>query len=169
MRYPICAKYYESYNRYLRVSSGLSRLQVLLYRCIKMCSHLTVGVEGLVIEHTSYCFVRVFRAWLLQSRWIIGVHWTMCIPVKPNQLQWTYYRSKGGAVVRALDFHQSGPISNTGVDATILWGISLLLGLFGEVFPRVLWFPFSSKTNIFKFQFDQESGRRRVPKWMWYL
>ena len=99
MRYPICAKYYESYNRYLRVSFGLSRLQVLLYRCIKMCSHLTVGVEGLVIEHTSHCFVRVFRAWLLQSRWIIGVHWTMCIPVKPNQLQWTYYRSKGGAAV----------------------------------------------------------------------
>ena len=130
MRYPICAKYYESYNRYLRVSSGLSRLQVLLYRCIKMCSHLTVGVEGLVIEHTSHCFVRVFRAWLLQSRWIIGVHWTMCIPVKPNQLQWTYYRSKGGAAVRALDFHQSGPISNTGVDATILWGMSLLLALF---------------------------------------
>ena len=27
-------------------------------------------------------------------------------------------------------------------------------------------FPFSSKTNIFKFQFDQESGRRRTTLWM---
>ena len=30
-------------------------------------------------------------------------------------------------------------------------------------------FPFSSKTNISKFQFDQESGRRRTTLWMCYL
>ena len=30
-------------------------------------------------------------------------------------------------------------------------------------------FPLSSKTNIFKFQFDQESGRRRTTLWMCYL
>ena len=30
-------------------------------------------------------------------------------------------------------------------------------------------FPFSSKTNISKFQFEQESGRRRTTMWMWYL
>ena len=30
-------------------------------------------------------------------------------------------------------------------------------------------FPLSSKTNIFKFQFDQESGRRRTTTWMCYL
>ena len=30
-------------------------------------------------------------------------------------------------------------------------------------------FPVSSKTNILKFQFDQESGRRRTTKWMCYL
>ena len=30
-------------------------------------------------------------------------------------------------------------------------------------------FPLSSKTNIFKFQFDQESGRRRTTMWMCYL
>ena len=30
-------------------------------------------------------------------------------------------------------------------------------------------FPLSSKTNISKFQFDQESGRRRPTMWMYYL
>ena len=30
-------------------------------------------------------------------------------------------------------------------------------------------FPLSSKTNTCKFQFDQESGRRRTTKWMCYL
>ena len=30
-------------------------------------------------------------------------------------------------------------------------------------------FPLSSKTNISKFQFDQESGRRRTILWMCYL
>ena len=30
-------------------------------------------------------------------------------------------------------------------------------------------FPLSSKTNIFKFQFDQESGRQRITLWMCYL
>ena len=30
-------------------------------------------------------------------------------------------------------------------------------------------FLLSSKTNIFKFQFDQESGRRRTTLWMCYL
>ena len=30
-------------------------------------------------------------------------------------------------------------------------------------------FPLPSKTNISKFQFDQESGRRRTNMWMYYL
>ena len=30
-------------------------------------------------------------------------------------------------------------------------------------------FPFSSKINISKFQFDQESGRRRITMWMFHL
>ena len=30
-------------------------------------------------------------------------------------------------------------------------------------------FPLSSKTNIFKFQFDQESGRRITTIWMYHL
>ena len=41
--------------------------------------------------------------------------------------------------------------------------------LFREVFLRVLRFSPSSKTNISKFQFDQESGRRRTTLWMCYL
>ena len=36
-------------------------------------------------------------------------------------------------------------------------------GYYTPVFPR------SSKTNISKFQFDQESGRRRTTMWMCYL
>ena len=36
-------------------------------------------------------------------------------------------------------------------------------------FSRYSGFPLSSKTNISKFQFDQESGRRRTTLWMCYL
>ena len=36
-------------------------------------------------------------------------------------------------------------------------------------FSRYSGFPLSSKTNISKFQFDQESGRRRTTMWMCYL
>ena len=35
-------------------------------------------------------------------------------------------------------------------------------------FSRYSGFPLSSKTNISKFQFDQESGRRRTTMWMCY-
>ena len=41
--------------------------------------------------------------------------------------------------------------------------------LLREVFLRVLRFSLSSKTNISKYQFDQESGRRRTTLWMSYL
>ena len=36
-------------------------------------------------------------------------------------------------------------------------------------FSRYSGFPLSSKTNISKFQFDQESGRRKTTLWMCYL
>ena len=36
-------------------------------------------------------------------------------------------------------------------------------------FSRYSGFPLSSKTNISKFQFDQEEGRRRTTMWMSYL
>ena len=41
--------------------------------------------------------------------------------------------------------------------------------LLREVFLRHSGFLLSSKTNISKFQFDQESGRRRTTLWMCYL
>ena len=77
--------------------------------------------------------------------------------------------SKGGAVVRALASHQRGPGSNPGVDA--ICGLSLLLVLsFAPrgFSPGTLVLPLSSKTNIFKFQFDQESGRLKTTMWTCY-
>ena len=71
--------------------------------------------------------------------------------------------SKGGAVVRALASHQCVPGSNLGVDAICGLSLSLLLSLA----PRG--FRLSSRTNISKFQFDQEPSRRRTTMWMCYL
>ena len=62
-----------------------------------------------------------------------------------------------GAVVRTLASHPCGPGSNLGVDA--ICGLSLLLVLFFAprgFFSGYSGFPLSSKTNISKFQFDQE-------------
>ena len=47
------------------------------------------------------------------------------------------------------------------VVCSLLWSERLFSGYSG--------FPFSPKTNIFKFQFHQESGRRRTTLWMCYL
>ena len=74
--------------------------------------------------------------------------------------------SKGGAVMRALASYQCGPGSNPGVDA--ICGLSLLLVLFFAprgFSPGYSGFPLS----ISKFQFDQESGRRRTTLWMCFL
>ena len=49
------------------------------------------------------------------------------------------------------------------------WVCCLFSPLLREVFLRVLRFSLSSKTNISKFRFDQESGRRRTTLWMCYL
>ena len=43
------------------------------------------------------------------------------------------------------------------------------LPCFERFFSRYSGFPLSSKTNIFKFQLDQESGRQRTSLWMCYL
>ena len=49
-------------------------------------------------------------------------------------------------------------------------GLLLVLSLCSErFFSRYSGFPLSSKTNISKFQFDQESGRQRTTMWMCYL
>ena len=73
-------------------------------------------------------------------------------------------------MLRALASHQCGPVSNPGVYA--ICGLSLLMVL--SLSPRGFspghsGFPLSSKTNTSKFQFDQESGRRRTTLWICYL
>ena len=45
----------------------------------------------------------------------------------------------------------------------------LVLSLAPRGFSPYSGFPLSSKTNISKFQFDQESGRRRTTSWMCFL
>ena len=75
-------------------------------------------------------------------------------------------------MVRALASHQCGPGSNPGIDT--ICGLSLFfvvasLHCSKRFFFGYSGFPLSSKTNISKFQFDQESGRRRTTMWMCYL
>ena len=43
------------------------------------------------------------------------------------------------------------------------------LPCYERFFSRYSGFPLSSKTNISKFQFDQESGGQRTTMWMCYL
>ena len=89
--------------------------------------------------------------------------------IKHNFTQESGWGARDGAVVRALASDQCGAGSNPGVDA--ICGLRLLL-VFSFALrgfsPDTPVFP-SSKTNIFKFQFDQESGRRRTTLWMCYL
>ena len=61
-------------------------------------------------------------------------------------------------MVRALASHQCGPGSNPGVDA--ICGVGLLVG--SLPCSERFFSGYSSKINISKFQFDQESGRRRT-------
>ena len=79
------------------------------------------------------------------------------------------WRARDGAVVRALTSHQCELGSNPGVDA-ICGLIKFVVGslLCSEKFfsGYSSGFPLSSKTNISKFQFDQESGRWRTTLWM---
>ena len=59
---------------------------------------------------------------------------------------------KSGAVVRTLTSHQCGPGSNPRVDAKC----GLVLSFAQRGFSLVTYgFPLSSKTNIFKFQFEK--------------
>ena len=86
-----------------------------------------------------------------------------------RSIQCSSLGARDGTVVRVLASHQSGPGSNPGVNA--ICGLSLLLVLFSAprgFSPATPVFP-SSKTNISKFQFNRESGRRRTTLWMCYL
>ena len=72
--------------------------------------------------------------------------------------------------MRSLASHQCGLGSNPGNDA-IMW-VEFTVGspLCSEMFfSRYSGFPFSSKINISKFPFDQESGRWRMTLWMCYF
>ena len=72
--------------------------------------------------------------------------------------------------MKALASHQCGPGSNPGVDT--MCGLSLLLVLSPcaeRFFSGCSGIPLSTKTSISKFQFNQESGRRRTSMWMCYL
>ena len=83
----------------------------------------------------------------------------------------TYWGARNGTVSESCTAsHQCGPGSNPGVEAMCGLGLLLVLSLCSErFFSRYSGFPLSSKTNISKFQFDQEAGRQRTTMWMCYL
>ena len=71
----------------------------------------------------------------------------------------------GGAVVRALSSHRFGPGFKSQCQRH-MW-VEFVVG---SLPCSVRFFSgYSSKTNISKFQFDQQSGRRSTTKWMCYL
>ena len=79
--------------------------------------------------------------------------------------------SKGGAVVGAIAFHQCGLGLNPLIYTIILW-VEFVVGSLHcseRFFSGYSSFLLSSKTNICKFKFDQESGRWRTTIWMCYL
>ena len=55
--------------------------------------------------------------------------------------------------------HQCGSGSNPGVDAIMWVEFARSLLCYERFFPGYFDFPLSSKINIFKYQFDKESGR----------
>ena len=80
----------------------------------------------------------------------------------------SFLDSKGGAVGRELTSDPCGQGSYPGVNA--ICGLSLLLvPSFAPIDLFSGYFPLSSKTNISKFQFDQESGRQKTTMWIYYL
>ena len=134
-------------------------------KLMKLCCSLCKTLRWFLIADDNHVAAYRSNLQFIDSQ----MYWFIFI----NRLQYVFQGrilgSKGGAVVRALASHQCGPGSTPGADA--ICGLSLLLifPLLPEVFLRVLRFSLSSKTNIFKFQFDQESGKRRTTMRMCYL
>ena len=94
-----------------------------------------------------------------------GQHWW----IKILLLTGWWWGARDGAVVRALASPTNVawvhiPASTPYVGWVCCWFSPLLWGFFSGYSG----FPLSSKTNISKFQFDQESGRRRTTLWMCY-
>ena len=81
------------------------------------------------------------------------------------------YGSKGWGSGESVCLPQVCRGSNPGVDA--MWVDHVFVVGFllcsERFFSGYSGFSLSSKTNIFKFQFDLESGRRRTTMWMCYL
>ena len=71
-------------------------------------------------------------------------------------------------MVRTFASHQCGPGSNPGAGMWVEFAVGSLPGC-ERFFSGYSGFPLSPKTNISKFQFDQESGRRRTTSRMCYL
>ena len=71
-------------------------------------------------------------------------------------------------MVRTLASHQCGPGSNPGDGMWVEFVVGSL-PCCERFFSGYSGFPLSPKTNISKFQLDQESGRQRTTSWMCYL
>ena len=132
---------------------------------------------------SSWCVLLVKRIVALGSEWDTSmtltsgsVLWVSLLLFKISLhflCQW-FFEFHGKHIkehwMRALASHQYGLGSNPGNDA-ILW-VEFAAGflLCSETFfSRYSGFPLSSKINISKFQFDQESGRQRMTLWMYYF
>ena len=132
---------------------------------------------------SSWCVLLVKRIAALGSEWDTimtltsgSVLWVSLLLFKISLhflCQW-FFEFHGKHIkehwMRALASHQYGLGSNPGNDA-ILW-VEFAAGflLCSETFfSRYSGFPLSSKINISKFQFDQESGRQRMTLWMYYF
>ena len=89
------------------------------------------------------------------------VGWKLCLPTSLRPFE---RGARDAAVARALASHQCDPGLNPGIDA-VMWVEFALRGFFYGYFA----FPLSSKPSISKFQFQQESGRRRTTLKMCYL
>ena len=104
------------------------------------------------------------RNTIVKTRWSVNITILSITLLKKavgeqGMAQW-WERSPPTNVVRVQI-----PASTPYVGCVCCWFSPLLW----EVFLRILRFFPSSKTNTSKFQFDQESGRRRTTLWMCYL
>ena len=85
-------------------------------------------------------------------------------PTRENSFS-KFLGSKGGAVVRALAFHQCGPGSNPGVDMWVEFVVGSL-PCSERFFSGYSGFPLSPKTNTSKFQFDLERTDTDIASWV---
>ena len=153
----LCFKIYEFKRCFIAKAAGETNLWLSPSAC--QCWNLSLGPQlcSRIWVHLMVGLLK--KLWLIcQSGWreiqntlpvICWVCWG------PRAVCWG---ARDGAVVRALAFHQSGPGSNPGIDD--MW-VKFVVGslLYSKrFFSGYSGFSPSSKTNISKFQFNQESG-----------